>query len=240
MSVAEAPTQGERLRFAKAAPSLKTIAQRMRRVREMRGYSITEASALLDVAKQTISQWEHADCHPGMANLVKFGEVMRVDLGDLFRGLTPLTPIKTRTHGLRLATQLVPLVTLRTAGAYLMHTAELPETVKRIPTVRHHPKGSIAFTISGRSFEPWGREGDVITLVPVEEGQKVDAGKLVLAHIEGRPDPIVFRRYLPKVEGQNIQGAMLRSLNGVDPDIVMKTGDRLLGVMLEHISTRHD
>jgi transcriptional regulator with XRE-family HTH domain len=240
MTVAVAPAKGVRIRFATKPPSLATIAARIRQVREMRGYSVTDTSEMLGIAKQTISQWELGQCRPRMDHLVLFAEAMRVDLGDVFSGvgLKQLTPIKPKVVGLRPATQLVPLVPMRKAGAYLMNTTELPDDVKRVPTYRHHPKGSIAFTISGRSMEPWGREGDVITLVPTEG--RVDPGKLVLAHIEGRPEPIVFRRYLPAVEGEGHVGAKLRSLNGIDPDIVMKAGDKLLGVMLEHTSTHHD
>lgn len=221
------------------APTADEFAERLRQVRVQRGLTTTEAAELLGIAKQTLSQWEAGDCHPEHKHLLRFLEVMRIDAGELFRGLSAeLEPLGIERHGRRAANRLVPLHTMSTAGAILMGEAETAKDHDSfVSTNRRHAPGSVAFTVRGKSLEPKFFDGDIITVAPLLEGQLPDPGRVVLANIKERKLPLVLRRFMPQVEGELI-GTRLKAFDHA-PDIIFADGDVILGCVVEHTSFRN-
>lgn len=111
--------------------------------------------------------------------------------------------------------------------------ANKAEPQKYVASVGKHSRDAVAFTIVGRSMAPRFCDGDIVTIGP---GDDPEPGQLVLASAAGK---FVFRRYLPKSASSHV-GARLVALNDSFPEIVMTKGDAILGIMGEHISSRHE
>jgi transcriptional regulator with XRE-family HTH domain/translation initiation factor IF-1 len=212
--------------------ALHELGERMRTMRTQRGYSMSETARLLDVAKQTISNWELAIAPPKLENLVKFCALVGVEMGALFDKLSPdLVPIENMVHRLALASRLVPLMQgISTAGERLMLGVKTAPQDYVAP-LHTHPNESVAFKVTGAAMEPRFCEGDVVIVTPVTMAER---GTIVLAYTDGG---YVFRKFLPKVEGR-IEGAILRALNDSFLDIEMTKGDALIARLVEHISNR--
>jgi transcriptional regulator with XRE-family HTH domain len=217
-------------------PPVNELGKRMREIRQHRHYSQTAAARLVDVAKQTISNWELGLAPPSLEHLCDFAAAMDVDVAELLCGLSEdLVPVEARrlSHGLAVANQLLPLyAALEDAGRTLMQLETEMPPEGYIASVEKYPKASVAFRVTGTAMEPRFAEGDIVIATPLTMAP-VDS--LVVASAGGR---IVFRRFLPKVEG-SVEGAILRALNPSHPDIEMQRGDQVLGLLAEHTSRRN-
>lgn len=221
------------VRPSKRPPTLKAIGERMREVRIRCGYSQSDVARLLDVAKQTISNWELGTAPPMLMSLIRFAAVTGIETSELLTGLSEdLAPADKALRRLAAASQLIPVHRIDIAGGLLMHALKDAQPDRFMATLHPHPPEAIAFTVQGNAMNERFVDGDVVTLVPVT---MAEPGSLVLAHTDGR---FVFRRFLPKIEGK-VDGATLRALNPAYPDIEMRPGDAIVARMGEHVSVRH-
>lgn len=213
-------------------PAMREIGRRIREVRLARHMTQTELARLLDVAKQTVSNWESGAAPPMLISLIRLAAVLNVNIAYVI-GVTDLV-IMPPEKSKEASNQLVPLYTIDIAGGVLMQTEIEPSTDRYVAPVAFHPRDAIAFTNVGKAMAPRFQEGDTVTISPQT---MTEPGSLVLAYAGGR---FVFRKFLPKVEGR-VDGARLVAFNGDYPDIVMNgTKDAILGRMVEHVSHSHD
>lgn len=217
-----------------APPSLNKLGRRMRAARERRDFSQSHIARLMGVAKQTISNWETACAPPGLESLIRFAAIVDIDVAELFNGLsTDVTPMDESRRRLAAASQLIPLYKLVEAGDILMGAVlkGKVEPERFVATLTEHPRRALAFTINGTAMRPRFCDGDVVTILPAD---MAESGQFVLACTDGN---YVFRRFLPAT---GKRPAILRALNPNVVDIHMIADDRILGVMKEHVSIRHD
>lgn len=216
-------------------PSITELGRRMRAARARRGYSQTQAALLLDVAKQTISNWELGTAPPQLTNLFRFGAVMDIDVAELITGLSAdLAPTDAARHRLLAASRLVPLYQdIEAAGDRLMHANVKSAPERFIAPLSKVVEEAISFTVTGKAMEPRFVEGDVVIVAPVTMAER---GSIVVAYADGKYH---FRKFLPKVEGK-VEGAILRALNTEFLDIEMVKGDAIVAQLVETISHRRD
>jgi transcriptional regulator with XRE-family HTH domain len=224
------------LRPVKKDLTLKGLGPNIKAARLGRGYSQSDLADMLSLAKQTISQWENGDCVPTIESLVRLAKALNVDPTHILSGVSSdLAPAKGALRRRDIASQIVPLYAIETAGGILMGRIDpkTVEPVRHIPVAHKHPPRSIAFEVKGdamlaQAAGPSFQSGDIVTLVAATMAER---GQIVLAHVDGE---FVFRRFLPKAEG-SVDGALLRALNPDYQDITMQAGDAILGLLKEHI-----
>lgn len=214
-------------------PPLTELGRRMGGARQRRGYSVTQASVLLDVTRQTIYSWESGAAPPGLLNLFRFAAIMDIDVAELITGLSAdLAPTDVVRRRLDAASRLVPLYRdIEMAGNLLMHAEAKVMPDRFIAPLSKVTNETISFTITGKAMEPRFIEGDVVIVTPVTMANR---GSLVVAYADGK---YVFRKFLPKVEGR-AEGAILRALNPEYLDIEMAKGDVVCAMLVETVSHR--
>ncbi len=215
--------------------TLTELGCRMRRARLRCGYSQTDAAALLNVSKQTVSNWEVGESPPQITNLFRFAAVMDIDVAELTTGLSDdlaVTDLSRRRRDA--ASRLVPLYRdIDAAGDLLMHTDTHTAPERYIAPLNRVADEAFAFVVTGNAMAPRYVEGDVVVVTPCTMAPR---GRIVVAFASGK---YVFRRFLPKVEGK-VEGAVLRALNADHLDIEMGKGDAVLGTVAESISHRQE
>lgn len=220
----------------KKSPTARQLGERIRTARTRYRLSQGDISLRLGLAKQTISQWENGDCTPQLKHLIQLAANLGIDPAYFLTGLSDdLKPTAEAQRRLDIASQVVPLYDIETAGAILMQKVD-PKDVRvarHVPTLGRHPPRALAFEIKGDAMVsnqpgPSFGDGEFVTLAPATMAKR---GQFVLAQADGA---FHFRRFLPRVEGK-VEDAILRALNPDFQDVVMGKGDAILGVLKEHI-----
>lgn len=217
-----------------AIQGVRELGRRMKEVRLAAGASQSQLARYLDLAKQTISNWENAASPPQIPNLLSFCSVLGVAPSQLFKDISEDVTIDGNiSRRLSVGHRLLPVYRdIDTAGTIMLGTIDRASTkADYIATLTDHPPEAVAFVITSGANEPRFAASDVVTILPQE---MAGPGTMVLAVASGR---FVFRKFLPREEGR-IDGAVLRPLNPDHPDIEMHKGDRILGALKEHTSTR--
>ena len=212
---------------------MKRVARNMTRARIASGKTTADIATDLGATRQAVNQWETGCYVPRLGNLVEYAVAVGCDPADLLREVTKKIPsgsgIKKR---LAASARPVPLYAINTVGAILMHTVKAEPSRYVAAIVKCHAS-AVAFEVADNSMLKKFHPGDVVIINPSETAEPEQC---VLAIAGGN---VVFRQFLPKAHGA-VVGGELRAMNGAYPAITLGKHDKILGVMAQHVTTRHD
>jgi transcriptional regulator with XRE-family HTH domain len=211
-----------------------SLGHRMRQIRERRGINQTELARLIDVSKQTVSQWELGRMPPQLINIIRFAKVMSVDPTELLRGLDDTIGESDKSvRRLRVTECIVPVYANEDDALGAVCEGTKKEPIRFFAADRRHTNKDFAFEITTRSMLDKFKLGDIVSII-----QKADPepGQFVFAKAG---DQGVFRRYIPTKAGTHV-GARLLALNSMFPELTMGEADSIIGVMGSHSSIVHD
>ena len=212
---------------------MKRISRNMTKARIASGKTKADVAIDLGATRQAINQWETGSYVPRLGNLVDYAAAVGCDPGDLLREVTKNLPagsgIKKR---LAASAQAIPLYGINTVGAILMQAVKA-EPSRYVAAITKCQSNAVAFEIADNAMLRKFHPGDVVVINPAD---MAEPEQCVLAMAGGN---VVFRQFFPKNHGAVI-GGQLRAMNGSYPAIALGKHDKILGVMAQHVTTRHD
>lgn len=212
---------------------LDSVGRKMRALREGRGLSQEAVARMIGVKKQTVSQWERGGAQPRVAHLVALAELYELAPSEIYDG-AEIPPETLQSVGARLATVAQPLPILSPKdAAVVLSGAEGHEACRRFgATCFPAPHDAVFVEIDDDANSPRWMIEDLVAIAPREQPLP---GKMVLALVGDRP---LFRRLLPLLP-DTLAGATLQPENPRWPKATLGATDRVLGVMIEHVTRHH-
>lgn len=129
------------------AAALDRVAPRLRQLREQRGFSLAELSALTDVSKSTLSRLETGQRRPSLELLLPLSQVYRVPLDELV-GAPPTGDPRIRLRPKLVNGRVVVPLTRQSAG---QHAWKIVIPAKAVsPEPRAHEGHEWLYVLSGR------------------------------------------------------------------------------------------
>lgn len=217
-------------------PEYVALGERIKAARVRAGRSQEDVTMITGISKQAISAWERGQAPPTLDNLAKFAKAVDATVEALLSGTAEeITRGSSVSRRLDAGASFVPLYGFRVWAEVIMGkiNQDSLKPDRFIATSKRHSDRAIAIQIKDRSMEPRFQPGDSVTIEPDLDPEP---GNLVYAWANGEP---LFRRWFPVKHGE-VEASKLQANNSAFPEVVLGSGDLILGVMREHTSFHHD
>lgn len=213
--------------------ALTIMGRRLRGLREERVLSLAEVGQLIGVSRQTVSAWETGKAQPRTKHIIDLAALYNVTPASIYGGLEAVVALEADAINLRIAAaaSVIPLFDSLEPAVRFILGEDIPSPHHRA-THSGVSRRSAFIRLTDDACAPRFLPGDVVAIDPKV---KPLPGQMVLAMVG---DEFFFRRLIQATAG-SYSGSTLLADNPRWPKLMMSGEDRIIGTLVEHVSTSH-